>query len=284
MSGGVGVRPSLSVVVITKNEEVDLPGFLENFASIGDEIVIIDDGSTDATEEIARAEGEQVRFVRSPRSASEGFCDQRQKGVSAARGEWLLQVDCDMRLTPALAAEIREAIASTHLNAFSFRLEQYFMNRPVRFGGFQYWNQPWLSRRLATSWSERVHERIHVDGGITSVGQLRNRMIHLNDRDFDERLEKNSTYSRLEADRLLSASRKIGLVPMLSHAVWRAFRAYVLMLGFLDGKVGLLWALYQFSGNLTPYFIAWSAVHGGSRTENEKRIRALFASSTKSLR
>ena len=71
----------LSVVVITKNEETDLPGFLRNFSAIADEIVIFDDGSTDRTAEIAANYGAPVRFIKATRSSGEGFCDQRNKGL-----------------------------------------------------------------------------------------------------------------------------------------------------------------------------------------------------------
>lgn len=271
-----GTTPHLSVVVITKDEETDLPGFLENMSSIADEIVIIDDGSTDRTEEIARSFPGEVRFIRSPRGPDEGFCHQRQKGVEAARGEWLLQVDCDMRLTPELAAEIQAAIQSNHFNAYRFRYLQYFMNRPVRYGGFQYRNDAWLSRRRLTSWSQKVHERIHVSGPPDRVTQLRSRMIHLTDRSFIDRLRKNRDYSILEAERLLLDNRPITIWHMLAHASWRCIRSYIVMRGFLDGRVGFLWALYQFTSNLTPYYIAWSRKYGGSREGIEQQIRRAF--------
>lgn len=264
---------SLSVVVITKNEEQDLPGFLESFSKIADEIVIIDDGSTDRTEEIAKAAGPDIFFISSPRKATEGFCDQRQKGVDAARGEWLLQVDCDMRLTPELAIEVLSGIKDEKAVAYRFRLQQYFMNKRVRYGGFQYWNQHWLSRRNATSWSQKVHERIHVNPAYGSIKQLESRMIHLNDENFSERLRKNHQYSKLEAVRFIEEGERIHLCKFFVTPIWRAFRSYVLMFGFRDGKVGFLWSYYQFTGLSTIYFLAWEMQNGGSRIDNEKSIK-----------
>ncbi|MEN3977211.1 glycosyltransferase family 2 protein [Emcibacter sp. SYSU 3D8] len=263
----------MSVVVITKDEESDLPRFLENFLPIADEIVIIDDGSTDRTEEIARSAGPRVKFFSCRRTADEGFCDQRQKGVHFARGEWLLQVDCDMRLTPELEREIRTAIQSPNKIAYCYRLHQYFMNHPVRYGGFQYWNQPWLSRRSLTSWTQRVHERIHLDGPVSDIGQLQGRMAHLNDTDFAERLRKNYQYSHLEVERLLAKGETFPTYKVLFVPLWRFIRAYLLMRGFLDGRVGFIWALYQFTSNTTVYYLGWGRRHGGSRERNEALIR-----------
>lgn len=274
-SGGmsaVASRLSLSVVVITKNEEHELSNFLKNFEQIADEIVIVDDGSTDGTAAIARAAGNKVRFVESPRADGEGFCDQRNKGLLAARGDWVLQVDCDMRLTPPLAHEIIEAIADTEKRAYRFRLRQYFLNHEAAHGGFQYWNQPWLARREAVSWTQKVHERIHIAASPEQIGQLQHRMVHLNDQDFSERLKKNHTYSHMEAERLLAAGQQFPLWKLVLVPLWRAIRAYVVMGGFRDGKIGFVWALYQFTSNCTIQFLGWERTHRRLRDDNEPAL------------
>lgn len=263
---------TLSVVVITKNEETDLPGFLQNFSTIADEIVIIDDGSADRTEEIARAFDGPVRFISAKRASDEGFCDQRNKGVLAARCDWLLQVDCDMRLTPGLAQEILSAIRVPDIVAYRFRLLQYFLGHECKHGGLQYWNSPWLCRRNAVTWTQKLHERANIAVPESGIGQLRNKMVHLMDQDFSERMRKNYQYSHLEADRLMREGRKATLWAMFFQPLWRAFRAYVLMKGFLDGRIGLIWALYQFTGTANAYFIAWDRVNRTDRFEIGRNI------------
>jgi len=266
----------LSVVVITKDEEVDLPGFIANFSVIADEIVIIDDGSTDRTAEIAEAAGPDVRFFSDPRGPDEGFCDQRNKGVARARGEWLLQVDCDMRLSPELVAEIREAITRADMAAYRFKFIQFFMNRPALHGGLQYLNHPWLSRRAVSSWQQKLHERLIIDAPPEQIGQLKEKMFHLMDQDFSERLRKNYQYSHLEAERLLRLGKKITIWKMIFFPLWRGFRSYVLMKGFLDGRTGAVWSLYQVTSNMVPLFIAWSAQNAGQRADIERDIAASF--------
>lgn len=266
--------PTLSVVVITMNEEADLPGLLDNFLPFADEIVIIDDGSTDRTEEIAHAAGEKVRFIRSPRGPDGGFDGQRNKGVAAATSEWLLQIDADMRLSPELAAEMKQAIRSPDMAAYRYRYLQYFMNRPVRYGGFQYRNDAWLSRRTLSSWTRKVHEQIFIDAPADRIGQLQGKMHHLTDIDFSERLRKNYQYSHLEAEKLIARGVKVSFARMLLHPLWRGFRSYVMMKGFLDGKVGFFWALYQVTSNMVPLYIVWSKQNGGNRAEVERRIAA----------
>lgn len=263
---------TLSVVVITKNEETDLPGFLRNFSTIADEIVIIDDGSTDRTEEIAAAFNGPVRFVAAPRAPDEGFCDQRNKGVLAARGDWLLQVDCDMRLTPDLAQEILSAIRIPDMVAFRFRYLQYFLSHECRHGGLQYRNNPWLCRRDAIHWTQKLHERANIDAPESRIGQLQNKMVHLIDRDFSERMRKNYQYSHLEADRLLQEGRKTTLCTLFFRPLWLAFRSYVLMKGFMDGRIGFIYALYQFTSNANIYFLAWDRENRADRSEIDRKI------------
>lgn len=258
---------TLSVVVITKNEETDLPGFLRNFSTIADEIVIIDDGSTDRTAEIAATFDGPVRFIAAARAPGEGFCDQRNKGVAAARGDWLLQVDCDMRLTPALAQEVLSVIRTTNMVAYRFRLLQYFLGHRCRHGGLQYWNNAWLCRRDVINWTQKLHERANIEAPESRIGQLQNKMVHLMDQDFSERMRKNYQYSHLEADRMIREGRKTTLWSLFFQSFWRSFRAYVLMKGFLDGKIGLIWALYQFTGTANAYFIAWDRINRTDRTD-----------------
>lgn len=272
------VKPTLSIVVITKDEEVDLPGFLENFSLIADEIVIIDDGSIDKTKEIAYAFGEPVRFIVSPRCPEEGFCDQRNKGVKAARCEWLLQVDCDMRITPELAKEILASIEKREMAAYRFRLSQYFLGHKCCYGGLQYWNQAWLCRRNVVSWTQKLHERIQINESSEKIGQLKGKMIHLNDQDFSERMRKNYQYSHLEAERMLCAGERTSVWKLVSRPFWRSLRAYIFMRGFLDGRIGFLWALYQFTSMANAYFIAWDRENRVDRSEIDRRVNQRMAS------
>lgn len=270
------IKPTLSVVTIALNEERDMPAFIENFSHIADEIVIIDDGSTDCTEEIARVASDKLLFIRSPRKEGEGWSDQRNKGVQAAGSDWLLQVDVDMRLTKELASEILKAIKDSKKDAYRYRLKQFFINHPVFHGGFQYWNQAWLVKRGKIHWTQKLHERANIDAPPRRIGQLKHRMWHLNDEDFSERLRKNYAYSHYEADRLVSRGKPITLGELVFMPLWRAFRSYILMRGFKDGKIGLIWGMYQFTGTMTSYYLAWDRTHRKSRSTIEKTLRNQF--------
>src|SRR5687767_11794205 len=98
--------PTLGVVAISHNEERDIGAFLEHLLPWVDEIVIVDDGSTDGTAHLIRAASAKIKFVESPRTCDEYYSHQRNKGIKAATADWLLHMDIDERVTPALAEEI----------------------------------------------------------------------------------------------------------------------------------------------------------------------------------
>ena len=139
--------PTLGVVAISYNEERDLPAFLEHLLPWVDEIVLVDDGSTDRTVEIAQAAGEKVSFLVHKMETESGFGGQRNFGIESARSEWLLHMDVDERVPPTLAREIREAIPLGGFNAYRYRRKNFFLHRPMRGGGWQTWNAPHLARR-----------------------------------------------------------------------------------------------------------------------------------------
>ena len=183
-------RPTIGVVAISYNEEEDITGFLDCLLPWVDEIVIIDDGSTDETESIVRHHQQNARWISSPRGSNEGYNDQRNKGISAASSDWLLHMDVDERVTPVLAKEIRDAIRDTSLNAFRYYRRNYFLNRHMKAGGWNTWNHPQLARRGKHHFTAPVHEACLIDGGTCATGQLTEPMWHLND----------DTYARLESE------------------------------------------------------------------------------------
>jgi len=266
--------PVLSVVAIAKNEERDLARFLESFAELADEIVIVDDGSTDRTVEIAEAAGPNVRVVRAPRGPDDGFCDLRNRGVEEARGEWLLQVDVDMRPGPGLAAELAAAVRNSGLDAYRFRLKNFLLHRPMRYGGWGKWNQPWFARRDKVRWEQKVHERIRIDAPAARIGQLSHPMWHLNDATWEGRMRKSLEYSIAEAQRIVDTNERVRVHHLVLKPLWYSVKYYVLRGGFRDGMMGLVFALHTFSATFHWHALAWDRQNPLSRDELERRVRA----------
>jgi hypothetical protein len=178
----------LSVFIITYNEAQDLPECLASVAAIADEIVVVDQGSSDDTCSIAEAAGARV-ITR----AFDGFGAQKQAALEACTGEWVLSIDADERLTAPLSDEIDAATRSTGVNGYRIRRQVYYLGKRLRFGGTGSEWLPRLARRAHARFTPaRVHERLIIDG---PVGRLQSPMLHLTYHDLSEHLHVIDRYT-----------------------------------------------------------------------------------------
>lgn len=227
------MRAPLSVVLIVKNEEDRLPGALESVA-FADEIVVADTGSTDRTVDVARLGGARVVPI-----GWDGFVASRNRSLAEARNEWILVLDADERVSPALRDEVLEALERDDSGTSGFRMPRlsHFLGQPVRHGTWYPDYKLRLGRKSRGLRAEggRVHEVMAVDGEIRKLGAP---LIHHPYRDLSDALRKASTYARLGArDRFERGARGSALGLFVRPAV-EFFRFLVLRAGFLDGPVG----------------------------------------------
>ncbi|WP_174826847.1 glycosyltransferase family 2 protein [Ruegeria arenilitoris] len=250
-------RPSLGVVSISYNEERDIGGFLENLASWVDEIVIVDDGSTDRTEEMVLAYGDKVKFLKSPRVEGEYFSHQRNKGIDAAKSDWLLHMDIDERVSPELAAEILEGITNAEKDGYRYRRLNYFMHRPMKGGGWRDWNLVHLARRDKFRFGGMFHEDCLMDAPPERIGQLHGLMIHFNEDNFEKRLRKSATYLEEIATGVEGRKRPVTWIDIVGRPVAEFIRKYVFKRGFLDGIPGFISAAHSATAIFRANALVW---------------------------
>lgn len=257
-------HPTLSVIVITKNEARHIAGCLES-VGFADEWIVVDSGSSDATVEIARAHGAQVTVTPD----WPGFGPQKSRALAQARGEWVLSIDADERVGPELARQIRRVVAAgadTSGSASDGPGGQkppgeplgYELSRLSSFCGQWMRHGDWypdrvlrLFRRGSGRFSDDlVHERVVVEG---SVGRLEGDLLHDTMPDLADALDKMNRYSSGRAlDRVRRGARG-GLAKAVAHGGWAFVRSYLLKRGFLDGKLGFVLALYIAEGTYYRY-------------------------------
>ena len=264
---------TLGVVAISHNEERDLPGFLENLLPWVDEIVIIDDSSTDGTRQIAETAGEKVRFIVSPRTDGEFYADQRNKGIEAASSDWLIHVDIDERIPLDFALEIVEAIQNPDYDAYRYRRLNYFLHRPMRGGDWKDWNLVHLARRRCLRFSGMYHEKIELTIPEGRVGQLKHFMLHLNDESYEERLRKSAVYQVEVSENIKKSKGSLGFFDILFSFVREFGYQYIWKMGFLDGTLGLIWAFHAASARNRACILAWDEQNRIPRDELENEIR-----------
>lgn len=269
-----GRRPTLSAVVISRNEQRNLPHLLQNLADWADEIVIVDDGSTDETPRIAQEAGEKVRFISHTMTEAEGYAGQRNAGIDAATGDWLLHLDCDERVPEDLAREISESIGSGAFDAYRYRRQNYFLHRPVNHGGWDSWNRPQLARRGCHRFTGRLHEACEIDGGEPRTGQLAHKIAHLNESSFAERLQKSARYVAMNAEDLARTGTRIRSLSLLTGPLFEFAKRYALQRGFLDGTPGLIAALHSATSVFRIRALVWDRQNRVDRAALERQVSA----------
>ena len=234
---------TLSVILITKNEEMDLPACLKS-VSFANEIIIVDNGSKDKTQEIAERNG--ALFFKEDWL---GFGPQKNLSLSKATCDWVLSIDADEIVTAKLAEEIQETIAQPLHKGYEIKRTTNFCGKKVRFGD---WGRDRVLRLFERGAGEftndQLHERVLVQGG---VGRLRHSMIHNSVKSLEDAKEKMVSYAKISA-----MGRRGSTFKAITRGSWTFFRSYILLFGLLDGLAGFLIASMCARGTFLRYMMA----------------------------
>lgn len=241
-------QPTISVILITKNEAALIRQALDSVAW-ADEIVVVDSGSTDGTVEICREYTDKVFVTDWP-----GFGPQKNRALDHATGDWVLSIDADEQVTPELKASILGAIAGPDsLDAYDIPRFSSYCGRFMRHSGWWPDHVCRLFKRGKGRFSDhRVHERILVEQQ-GRTGRLEGLLLHYSFRDLDQVLAKVNHYSRESAEMLLQRGKRAGLGTAIAHGAWAFFRTYFLRAGFLDGREGFILAVSNAEGTYYRY-------------------------------
>jgi len=224
--------PPVSVTVITRNEATDLADALASVAW-ADEIVVVDSRSTDRTVEIARAAGARVIVQDWP-----GYIQQKNFAAAQASHDWILSVDADERVTPALADEIRRVLEQPAHAAYQVPRLTWHLGRWIRGTDWYPDYQTRLYDRRAAQWAGRyVHESVAVTG---STGRLRADLQHFAYRDIADHLETIDRYTTYAAQQMREDGRRTSTWQLLLHPPAAFLRNYIAKGGFRLGTVGLI--------------------------------------------
>ncbi len=232
-------EPRITVLVVAKDEAHNLADCLAAAAWADERVVVVDATSRDATVEIARRDADVVA-VR----VFDDFAGQRNAALALASGDWVLSVDADERITPALALEIRRVIADPDAPYQGYRvpIRSEILGRRFGFSGTQHDLPLRLFRRDCGRWVGLVHETVALRG---AVGAVRNPLRHRTIPTMGIFLEKINTYTTLEAAGLAAARRAYRTTDLALRPFWTFFKLYVLKQGFRDGVEGFMFCLFS---------------------------------------
>jgi glycosyltransferase involved in cell wall biosynthesis len=223
----------LSVCTITLNEEKDLPRALESVCGVADEIVVVDCGSKDRTQEIARQHGAAV-FER----AWTSYEEQWNFAASSASNEWIFVLAADEELSPELRASLLEwKQQQPQCRVYEMARRAWYLGAWIKHCGWYPDYQRRLYRRDSARFAGIVHEVLQFEG---PPGRLQGDLLHYTMNSFAEHEDKVERYTTLAARQMYDAGKRSWRAAMWLAAPWTCFSIFVLRGGFLDGYRGWL--------------------------------------------
>jgi glycosyltransferase involved in cell wall biosynthesis len=238
----------LSIIILARNVAQEIvPAIISS--QFADEIIVVDNGSTDNTLEVCRRLGTKIVHT-----TGESFAKWRNDGAKAAKGDWLLYLDSDERIPVKLAKEVLSTIQNPDHQAYTISRYEVFLGRHL-----SHWGDSRVLRLIQKSalkrWQGQLHEQPQIEG---TFGDLRQQMVHLSHKNIDEKLPNTLAWSKIEAKMLLEA----GHPPM---AGWRFIR--IMLTEFWqrcirqglwrDGTEGWIEIIYQMFSKFVTYERLW---------------------------
>lgn len=239
------MNPTVSVILITKNEAANIRDCLKS-VSWADEIIVVDSGSTDGTPQIAKEMGALVYSHDWP-----GFGPQKNRALAYASKEWVFSIDADERVTSEQRAELERAMQEGVADG-------YFCPRLSQFCGTFIHHSGWypdyvlrLFKRGKGRFSDSlVHESIVLDG---RSEKLKIPLLHYSYLTMDDVERKAEHYSNAAAQQMFQAGNRAGWMRAALSGGWAFIRTYIVRLGVLDGGAGFQIALMNMRTTFLKY-------------------------------
>jgi len=225
----------LSAVIITYNEEKKIERCLLSLKSVADEIIVVDSFSTDRTEEICLKHG--AVFSKHP---FEGYIEQKNYALTCATNDYILSIDAD----EALSEELKKSIMKVKAK---WDHDGYFFNRFNNYCGQWIQHSNWypdqklrlFDRRKGKWGGTNPHDRFILIKGATKK-QLKGDLLHWVLSTYEDHIDKANKFSTIAAEEAFKKGREASIITILSHAMWRFVKSYIVRLGILDGYNGFV--------------------------------------------
>jgi glycosyltransferase involved in cell wall biosynthesis len=261
----------LSVVIVAKNEAHNLPRCLASVQGWVAEVVVALNDTSDGSEVIARQFGAAVHHVR-----WEGYRDTKNHALGLASHAWVLSLDADEEVSPALREAISAFMSSAERDRFSgarFPRKVWFLGRWITHGDWYPDYSLRLIHRPRARWGGDafVHEKVECDGPVTT---LRGDLHHYSFPTLSSHVAKMNPFADLFVRQQHARGKRFSLGAAIFRPFWRFFRAYVLRRGFLDGFPGFYIAIATAFGAFVRYSRLFEAENQpDERTEKHQSVR-----------
>jgi glycosyltransferase involved in cell wall biosynthesis len=236
----------ITACILTKNEEKNISRSIKS-AKWCDEIIIVDDYSTDKTLSLARKF--KVKIYK--RKLNDNFAQQRNFALSKARGKWVLFLDADEEVSPKLADEIKRVITTTKLSGFYIARKDCWLGKNLTGGESGNNKILRLGRRKVGKWKRRVHETWNIKG---KVGILKNKIIHYPHQNINEFIDHINYYSQIHTFENESEQKQANIYKIILYPPLKFINNFIFKKGYRDDTHGFVAAVIMSFHS----FLAWS--------------------------
>lgn len=227
------MNPSLSVVIICRNEAHIIGRTIAAALRISDDVVVVDSGSTDGTQQVVTAAG--ARLIETD---WQGYGANKNKGVAAAKRDWILSIDADEVPDETLIERISGQTFGNAKTVYNIRFRAFLGDKMIRFGEWAGDQHIRLYNRHTVAWNEAaVHEGLIFPEGARIV-TLKGYIHHYTSRNLQDFASKQVHYAMLNAEKYFQQGKKAGWLKSRMAPGFSFFKNYLLRLGFLDGEAG----------------------------------------------
>jgi len=239
---------SLSVVIISYNEEKNIGRCIQSVKGIADEVILVDSYSDDRTVEIAHSLGATVK-----QSRFDGYINQKNKAINMASSSHILLMDADEAVSAELAASILEAKQSFNYSAYTMNRCSFFCGRFIKTGLWYPDRKLRLfEKRLGACGGMNPHDRI-IMKEVCKSKHLSGDLLHYTFDSIEEYLKRNEEVSTIAAQSLFEAGIRKPWTKTVFSPLWAFINGYFLRLGFLDGRTGFIIALHTANQSFSKY-------------------------------
>lgn len=226
------MNQKLSAIIITLNEEKNIGRCLDSLQGVADEIIVVDSGSTDNTEQICLEHG--IRFLQ---HTWEGYSAQKNFANSLANYGYILSIDADEALSPALQASIKSAKVNLK-GIYRFNRFTNYCGKWIRHGGWYPDKKVRIFPKEGSRWrGDFVHESLVFDSSMPTT-HLAGDLLHYSYYSRPEHVERVKIYASLKAEYLFQKGNRGWWIGGIAGAIAKFISLYILKLGFLDGQAG----------------------------------------------
>jgi len=255
----------ISIIVITKNEEERIEACLESI-KWADEIIVIDNGSTDKTKEIVKKYTDKIfDFV------GQNFASLRNQALDKVSSDWVLYVDADERVLAPLKEEINFLVKQSENTAYAISRKNIIFGSEQKYGPFwPDWVIRLFKRDNLESWTGDVHEQPVFNG---KLGYTKNSLLHLTHRNLDQIMLKSLSWSKIDANlRLASNHPNMSSWRFLRILFSELFYQGIVRKGFFSGTIAIMDCLLQTFSMVMTYIRLWEMQQPESLDEKYKLL------------